>query len=43
VIGKAEALPPADPGRAAKQNPRFIVTSLPAETHPARYLYEHRY
>lgn len=43
VIGKAEALPPAEAGRAAKENPRFIVTSLPAETHPARYLYEHLY
>ena len=43
VIGKAEALPPAMEGGASKKNPRFIVTSLPAETHPARYLYEHLY
>ena len=43
VIGKAEALPPAMEGGASKENPRFIVTSLPAETHPARYLYEHLY
>ena len=43
VIGKAEALPPAEAGGKGKENPRFIVTSLPAETHPARYLYEHVY
>ncbi len=43
LIGKAEALPPAETGGKGKENPRFIVTSLPAETHPARYLYEHLY
>ena len=43
VIGKAEALPPTEEGGKSKENPRFIVTSLPAETHPARYLYEHLY
>ena len=43
VIGKAEALPPAVAGGKSKENPRFIVTSLPAETHPARYLYEQLY
>ena len=43
VIGKAEALPPAQPGGQGKRNPRFIVTSLPAATHPARELYERLY
>lgn len=43
VIGKAEALPPAVEGGDPKKNPRFIVTSLPAETHPARHLYEQLY
>ena len=43
VIGKAEALPPPEGGGEAKENPRFVVTSLPAETHPARVLYEHLY
>ncbi len=43
VIGKAEALPPAVAGGKSKENPRFIVTSLPAETHPARILYEQLY
>ena len=43
VIGKAEALPPVRPGGKGKENPRFIVTSLPAATHPARFLYEHIY
>ena len=43
VIGKAEALPPPEGGGKAKENPRFVVTSLPAETHPARVLYEHLY
>ena len=43
VIGKAEALPPTEEGGKSKENPRFIVTSLPAETHPARVLYEHLY
>ena len=43
VIGKAEALPPAATGGNGKENPRFIVTSLPARTHPARYLYEYVY
>ena len=43
VIGKAEALPPPAAGGAAKENHRFIVTSLPAETHPARELYEQLY
>ena len=42
-IGKAEALPPAVAGGKSKENPRFIVTSLPAETHPARVLYEQLY
>ena len=43
VIGKAEALPPAVAGGKSKENPRFIVTSLPAETHPARVLCEQLY
>ena len=43
VIGKAEALPPTEEGGKSNENPRFIVTSLPAETHPARVLYEHLY
>ena len=43
VIGKAEALPPTAAGGAAKENHRFIVTSLPAATHPAQALYEHLY
>ncbi len=43
VIGKAEALPPAVEGGASKRNPRFIVTSLPEETHPAKELYEEFY
>ena len=43
VIGKAEALPPPEGSGEAKKNPRFVVTSLPAETHPARVLYEHLY
>ena len=30
-------------GGKSKENPRFIVTSLPAETHPARILYEQLY
>ena len=43
VIGKAEALPPAVEGGTAKENHRFIVTSLPARTHPGRALYEQIY
>lgn len=43
VIGKAEALPPPEEGGESKENPRFIVTSLPAATHPARSLYEDLY
>ena len=43
MIGKAEALPPSEGGGEAKESPRFVVTSLPAETHPARVLYEHLY
>ena len=43
VIGKAEALPPTAEGGALKKNHRFIVTSLPARTHPARELYEQGY
>lgn len=43
VIGKAEALPPTLEGGAYKKNHRFIVTSLPAETHPAQELYEQFY
>ena len=40
VVCKAEALP----GRGApKPNARFIVTSLPASSHPARKLYEKFY
>ena len=40
VIGKAEALP----GRGApKPSARFIVTSLPAQMHPASELYENFY
>lgn len=36
VVGKAEVLP-------GKTNPRFVVTSLSADTHPARALYEDLY
>ena len=43
VIGKAEALPPTLAGGQPKENHRFIVTSLPARTHPARELYEQLY
>ena len=43
VIGKAEALPPTVAGGQPKENHRFIVTSLPARTHPARELYEKVY
>ena len=42
VIAKAEVLPAAD-GRRDKDNPRFLVTSLPASTHPAQKLYEEFY
>ena len=38
VVGKAEALP--ERGGGTRANPRFIVTSLPAATHPSRTLYE---
>ena len=41
VVAKAEALPKA--GGGASANPRFIVTSLPASTHPGRALYEDFY
>lgn len=40
-MGKAEALLPAMEGGTFKENPRFVVTSLPAEIHPVRYLYVH--
>ena len=43
VIGKAEALPPTREGGTFKKNHRFIVTSLPAATHPAQELYEQLY
>ena len=43
VIGKAEALPPTVAGGHPKENHRFIVTSLPARTHPAQQLYEQLY
>ena len=36
VVAKAEALPPAVPGGSFKRTARFVVTSLPAGTHPAR-------
>ena len=39
-IAKAEVLPGPGGGKA---NPRFIVTSLPASTHPAQSLYEKFY
>ena len=42
VIAKAEVLPGSD-GRRGKDNPRFLVTSLPAATHPAQKLYEEFY
>jgi hypothetical protein len=38
---KAAAIDPARP--AGRANPRFVVTSLPAETHEARDLYETLY
>ena len=41
VIAKAEALP--EKGGGTKANPRFIVTSLPASTHPGQKLYEEFY
>ena len=40
VVAKAEVLPGPGGGKA---NPRFIVTSLPASTHPAQSLYEKFY
>ena len=43
VIGKAEALPPTVAAGHRKENHRFIVTSLPARTHPAPELYEEVY
>ncbi|MDE3260868.1 MAG: transposase, partial [Acidobacteriota bacterium] len=43
VIGKAEALPPTAAGGHPKENHRFIVTSLPARTHPPQQLYEQLY
>ena len=43
VIGKAEALPPTVATRHRKENHRFIVTSLPARTHPAQEFYEQMY
>ena len=42
VIAKAEVLPGSD-GQRGKDNPRFLVTSLPASTHPAQKLYEEFY
>ena len=42
MVAKAEALPGTGVA-GAKDNPRFVVTSLPAETHPARALYEEFY
>ena len=42
VVAKAEALPGSN-GSQGKDNPRFLVTSLPASTHPARKLYEEFY
>jgi hypothetical protein len=39
---KAADAPPA-PGAAGRANPRFIVTSLSAQEHDARSLYEKRY
>lgn len=41
VVAKLEALPRQ--GGGASANPRFIVTSLPASTHPGRALYEEFY
>ena len=41
VIAKAEALP--EKGGGTKANPRFIVTSLPAASHPGQILYERFY
>ena len=42
VVAKAEVLPGSN-GRQGKDNPRFLVTSLPASTHPAQKLYEEFY
>lgn len=42
VVGKAEALPEQG-ASAAKDNRRFVVTSLPAKYFPARNLYENFY
>ena len=42
VVAKAEALPKPE-RRGSKANPRFLVTSLPAATHPAQKLYEEFY
>ena len=39
VVAKAEALPGSN-GSQGKDNPRFLVTSLPASAHPAQKLYE---
>ena len=43
VVGKAEVLPGSMAGQSGKDNPRFIVTSLSASTHPGRALYESFY
>jgi hypothetical protein len=40
-VAKATAIDPAQP--AGRANPRFIVTSLSAKTHPGRDLYERLY
>ena len=42
VVAKAEALSKSE-GRGSKANPRFLVSSLPASTHPAQKLYEEFY
>ena len=42
MIAKVIVLPGSD-GRRGKDNPRFLVTSLPASTHTAQKLYEKFY
>ena len=41
-VAKAEVLPGSN-RRQGKDNPRFLVTSLPTSTHPAQKLYEEFY
>lgn len=43
VVAKAEQLTPSTATETGKQNPRFVVTSLPATTIEARALYENLY